>query len=100
MWCNNNFDGKYSAIVGPKLSGQPRDPDYRGSVYRGTTVLWYVSLYTRTFILLGPNIRMNSLFQKTFRRCSSLRMIREVSQKEGRRTDVTVDDSCQVTRFT
>ena len=35
MQCNNNFTGKYLAIFGPKLSGPPEDPDYRGStVYK------------------------------------------------------------------
>jgi len=31
MQCNNNFTGKYLAITGPKLSGPPWDPDYRGT---------------------------------------------------------------------
>jgi hypothetical protein len=30
----HNFNGKYWAVVGPKLSGPPGNPDYRG-----TTVL-------------------------------------------------------------
>jgi hypothetical protein len=36
MHCNNNnFNGKYWAIVSPKLSGPPGDPDYRGTnVYK------------------------------------------------------------------
>ena len=37
MYCNN-FNAKYWAIVGPKLSGPP---DYRGPEYRGATVLNY-----------------------------------------------------------
>ena len=32
MQCNNNFTGKYLAIIGPKLSGPPGDPDYRGTI--------------------------------------------------------------------
>jgi hypothetical protein len=27
MYCNNNFSGKYWAIVGPKLSGPTSGPD-------------------------------------------------------------------------
>ena len=29
---NNNFNGEYGAIFGPKLSGSPRKPDYQGHV--------------------------------------------------------------------
>jgi len=29
--CNNNFNGKSWAIVGPQLSGPPLEPDSRGS---------------------------------------------------------------------
>jgi len=36
MYCNNNFNGKYCAIVGPKFF---RPPDYRGPDYRETTVI-------------------------------------------------------------
>jgi hypothetical protein len=39
IYCNNNFNGKYWAIVGPKLSGPPVDADYQGPDYQGTTVL-------------------------------------------------------------
>jgi hypothetical protein len=28
MQCNNNFTGKYLAIIGPKLSGPPENPGY------------------------------------------------------------------------
>jgi hypothetical protein len=35
MQCNNNFTGKYLAIIGPKLYEPPGDPDYRGTtVYK------------------------------------------------------------------
>ena len=34
MFCNNNLNRKYWTIVGRKLSGPPKDPDFRG-----TTVL-------------------------------------------------------------
>jgi len=35
MQCNNNFTGKYLAIIGPKLSGPPGDPNYQGTtVYK------------------------------------------------------------------
>jgi hypothetical protein len=29
----NNFNAKYRAIVGPKFSGKPGDPDYWGPDY-------------------------------------------------------------------
>jgi len=30
MYCNNHFIGKYWAVLGPKLSGSPYNPDYQG----------------------------------------------------------------------
>jgi hypothetical protein len=39
MYSNNNFNGKYWAIFGTKLSGPPGDPDYGSPNYRGTRVL-------------------------------------------------------------
>jgi len=38
MYCNNHFNGKYSAVLGPKLSGSPDDPDYQGTDCWGTTI--------------------------------------------------------------
>jgi hypothetical protein len=31
LFCNNNFSGEYWAVIGPKLSEPPGDPDYRGN---------------------------------------------------------------------
>jgi len=39
MHWNNDFNGKYNDAVGPKLSGQPGDRDYRRPDYRGTSLL-------------------------------------------------------------
>ena len=33
IYSNNNFIGEYEAIVGPKLSGSLRGPDYQGPHY-------------------------------------------------------------------
>jgi hypothetical protein len=42
MYYNSNFSGKYWAIIGSKLSGPPRDPDYRG-----TTVYFKLCAYVQ-----------------------------------------------------
>ena len=31
MYCSNNLNGKFRAIMGPKLLGPPGDSDYRGT---------------------------------------------------------------------
>jgi len=38
MYCNNNFNRKQWAIVGPKLSGPAAGTDYRGATVQGTTI--------------------------------------------------------------
>ena len=30
MYCNNHFNGKYGAVLDPKLPGSPDNPDYQG----------------------------------------------------------------------
>jgi len=54
---NKNFNGNYWAIVGPKLSEQPEDPDYRM-----TTILCLTQDIT-TSLLKFP--RSNSFGKKS-----------------------------------
>ena len=47
---NNNNNGKYWAIIGPKLYGPPEDPEYRRTAVFSTTLLIGGS-YTSTYFL-------------------------------------------------
>jgi hypothetical protein len=56
MYCNNNFNEKYWAVIRPKLSRPPGDPDYRGTTLLIFSIIFHKHIlrYTQQAMIWIP----------------------------------------------